>query len=168
MTPVIRQAELKDVISMGAAERDIAQEPGFFCSQPNELSDKSIADLIVSFEKNKNGIYLVAENNNEIIGHAFLEISPLRNLQHTAELNIIVHNGWQNKHVGTKLLERLVEWAKVSGLEQIQLYVRATNHPAIFLYKKFGFEEVARLKNKLKINDDFYIDDIFMTLFLSN
>lgn len=70
----------------------------------------------------------------------------------------------QRKGIGTKLLERVIEWAKNSHtLEKIQLNVRASNLSAISLYKKMGFEEEGRLKNRIKIKDR-YIDDVIMGL----
>lgn len=38
MNVIIRKAELRDAANIVKAEQEIAQEPGFFCSQPSELS----------------------------------------------------------------------------------------------------------------------------------
>lgn len=48
-------------------------------------------------------------------------------------------------------------------IKKIQLNVRASNSSAIYLYKKFGFQEEGRLKNRVKIQDR-YIDDLIMGL----
>lgn len=88
----------------------------------------------------------------------------MQSLRHIADLNIAVHLGWQSKGIGRKLLEQIIEQAKnLSVIEKIQLNVRASNIPAISLYKKMGFEEEGRLKNRVKIKD-LYIDDIIMGL----
>ena len=69
--------------------------------------------------------------------------------------------------IGTKLLKSIIEWAKNSSvIEKIQLNVRASNTTAISLYKKMGFEEEGRLKNRVKVKDR-YIDDVIMGLDLS-
>ena len=70
MNAIIRKAELRDAASIVKAEQEIAQEPGFFCSQPSELSEQNVKKTIES----SNGIYFVAEYNGDIAGHAFLEI----------------------------------------------------------------------------------------------
>lgn len=166
MKIAIRQAQIEDAQAIAQAEREIAQEPGYFCSQPSELTDENVVNTILQFRKNKNGVYLVAEYQGLIVGHAFLEPLHLQSLKHVAELNIAVHKGFQKKGIGTQLLEYLIDWAKKSPIiEKIQLNVRASNTHAISLYKKLGFEEEGRLKNQVKVNDR-YIDDIIMALYL--
>lgn len=164
MNIIIRHAKVEDAHAIAEAERQIAQNPGFLCSQPFELSDANVANTILSFLKDKKGVYLVAEQEGHLVGHAFLEPYPLQALSHVADLNIAVHLGWQSKGIGKKLLEQIIEWAKnSSSLEKIQLNVRASNAAALSLYKKMGFQEEGRLKNRLKIKDR-YIDDIVMGL----
>lgn len=161
----IRQATSEDAAAIWAAEREIAKEPGYFCSQPSELTLESVLSCISTCQDGK-GIYLIAELNDCLVGHAFLECLPIQSLRHVADLNIAVHLGWQNQGIGTKLLQEIIKRSKDSKfIRKIQLNVRATNAPAISLYKKMGFTEEGRLKKRVKVNDD-YIDDIIMGLFL--
>jgi ribosomal protein S18 acetylase RimI-like enzyme len=156
----IRKAEVKDALCIVEAEREIAQEPGHFCSQPSELDEKAVIQTIQSPQS----IYLVAEHEGQIVGHAFLEPYTLQSLRHIADLNIAVYLGWQSKGIGRQLLEQLIERAKNSSvIEKIQLNVRASNIPAISLYKKMGFQEEGRLKNRVKVKNR-YIDDLIMGL----
>lgn len=160
MNITIRKAEVKDALCIVEAEREIAQEPGYFCSESSELDEKAVIQTIQSPQS----IYLVAEHEGQVVGHAFLETYSLRSLRHVADLNIAVHLGWQKKGIGTKLLKSIIEWAKNSSvIEKIQLNVRASNTTAISLYKKIGFEEEGRLKNRVKVKN-LYIDDIIMGL----
>lgn len=156
----IRPARTEDAREIVQSEQEIAKEPGYFCSNPDELTEESIRQTI---ESHKN-IYLVAVYESKIVGHAFLEAYHLQSLSHVADLNIAVHLGWQKKGIGTKLLEQIIESAKNSGvIEKIQLSVRDLNIPAISLYKKMGFKEEGRLRNQVKIKDA-YVDDIVMGL----
>ena len=99
-----------------------------------------------------------------MVGHAFATSSPLKSLRHVAELNIVVHLGWQRKGIGSQLLDAIIAWAKnTPAVEKIQLNVRATNLGAIALYQAKGFEIEGRLKNHLKVGDS-YIDDLIMGL----
>lgn len=160
MNAIIRKAELRDAASIVKAEQEIAQEPGFFCSQPSELSKENVKNTIEA----SNGIYFVAECNGCIAGHAFLEILPLQSLKHIGQLNIAVHKGFQNRGIGTQLMEKIIEWAKESeSIEKIELNVRASNVQAIALYKKMGFLEEGCLKRRVKTEIG-YIDDILMAL----
>lgn len=167
MNIIIRHARIEDAHAIAEAERQIAQEPGFFCSEPSELTDANVANTILSFSKHGKGVYFVAEHEGILIGHAFLEPFPLKALSHVADLNIAVNLGWQGRGIGKKLLEQIIEWAKHSfTIEKIQLNVRASNNAAICLYKKMGFQEEGRLKNRLKLKKG-YIDDIIMGLDLN-
>ena len=46
---------------------------GYFCSQPNELSEQNVIKMIKSLAESEKGIYLVAERDGKIVGHAFCE-----------------------------------------------------------------------------------------------
>ncbi len=160
MNITIRKAEVKDASCIVEAEREIAQTPGFFCSQPSELDGQAVKQTIQSPQN----IYLVAEYEGQVVAHAFLDSCTLQSLRHVADLNIVVHLGWQGKGIGKKLLEQIIKSARsTSIIEKIQLNVRASNIVAISLYKKMGFQEEGRLKNKVKVKDR-YIDDIVMGL----
>jgi ribosomal protein S18 acetylase RimI-like enzyme len=167
MNITIRRATVADAHILGEAEREIAKEPGFFCSLPSELTDTNVANTINTFLKDDSGLYLVAECEGHIVGHAFLQQLRLQSMRHIATLNIAIHIGWQQKGIGRMLIERLIEWAKnTEAIEKIQLHVRSTNSVAISLYKKMGFQEEGRLKNRVKLKDR-YIDDIIMGLDLN-
>ena len=165
MNTTIRKATVEDAHAIVTAEKEIAETPGYFCSQPSELSEQNVIKTISSLADSEKGIYLVAERDGKIVGHAFLEPLHLKAICHVAELSIGVHHGWQEKGIGTALMEELIAWAKQSKtIEKIELNVRASNDRAIALYKKMGFIEEGRLKKRIKINESQYIDDVLMAL----
>lgn len=160
----IRKAKVTDAHAIYLAQQEIARTPGYFCSGPSELSEQNVIETIRKLEKTHVGIYVVAEEEGQIIGHAFLEPLPLQSICHVAELSIVVHEGWQEQGIGTALMHYLIDWAKHSEMiEKIELSVRASNARAIALYKKMGFVEEGRLKNRLKIKNR-YVDDVLMAL----
>lgn len=165
MKITIRKAKIEDANAILTAEQEIAQTPGYFCSQPHELSKQNVEKTIKTLAESKKGIYLVAECEGNIVGHAFLEALHLHSICHVAQLTIGVHHGWQEKGIGTSLMQELIAWAKHSGtIEKIELNVRASNSRAIALYKKMGFVEEGRLKKRIKISPNHYVDDILMAL----
>lgn len=165
MNTTIRKAKVEDAHAIVTAEQEIAETPGYFCSQPNELSEENVIKTIKSLAESEKGVYLVAELNGKIVGHAFLEPLHLQSICHVAQLSIGVHHGWQEKGIGTALMKELIAWAKQSTtIEKIELNVRASNSRAIALYKKMGFVEEGRLKNRIKVSENHYIDDVLMAL----
>lgn len=71
--------------------------------------------------------------------------------------NIYVLNEYRSQGIGSKLLDYLVKKCKIC--ENITLEVRKDNINAIYLYKKYGFKEVA-------IREKYYngVDGILMML----
>jgi L-amino acid N-acyltransferase YncA len=125
----IRKAKVEDAQAIVTAEQEIARTPGYFCSQPSELSEQNVIKTISSLAESGTRIYLVAELDEKIVGHAFLEPLHLKSICHVAELSIGVHHGWQEKGIGTALMEELIAWAKQSAtIEKIELNVRASNN----------------------------------------
>ena len=89
-----------------------------------------------SFEEeaeNANASYFVARENDEIIGYGGVWLVAGEG-QIT---NIAVHPDHRKKHIGSKLLECILEECRDSF--QIILEVRESNIPAICLYEKYGF-----------------------------
>lgn len=159
----IRLAQSADAALLCQAEQVIATRPGHLVSRPDELH---VQNFVATIEKPTTR-YIVAEENNEIIGHAFLEQMGLQAVAHIMRLTIAVHEGHQGQGVGRLLMTELIDWAKSTpSVEKIELHVRATNLRAIALYKKLGFEEEGRLKKRIKISETEYVDDLTMGLVL--
>lgn len=168
MNITIRQATAKDIPLLAKAVREIAATPGFLVSQPSEITEQQFLNTISKIVQTKAGQYLVAECDGCIIGHGFLEPLHLNAIRHVADLTLIIYAGWQDKGVGTLLLKHLIASAKSSKtIEKIELQVRASNTRAIALYKKMGFVEEGCRKKRVKVNNETYIDDILMGLFIT-
>ena len=62
-------------------------------------------------------------------------------------LQIAVDSKYQQKGLGGTLLRDSIKLAKTYGTIGIYLEVRASNTPAIHLYRSYGFEQVGTRKN---------------------
>lgn len=165
----IRQARLEDAAVLAQAERDIAQTPGFLVSRPHELMDDKFASKITQLATAENGLYLVAEKDWEIIGHAMLDPLPLEAIRHVVHLTLAVHPGWQGRGVGKALLTSLLEWARSAPtVEKVELHVRSGNLGAQALYRKLGFVEEGRWKRRVKVGPQQYFDDVLMGLWVKS
>lgn len=165
----IRDAQVSDAPVLAAAEKEIAKTPGSLVSKPNELLESSFAQKIENLSRIPNGKYVVAEENSEVVAHAFLEPLHLTAIQHSVQLTIAVHPGFQERGIGMLTLSHLIEWAQnTSGVEKIELNVRASNLRAIRLYQKLGFHFEGRIRHRLKISKEIYLDDLKMGLFVKS
>ncbi len=71
--------------------------------------------------------------------------------------NIAVAKKWRRKGVGEELMIWLLQEAKRKNIVRLTLEVRTCNYPAISLYKKFGFKEVALRKHYYPEGTDAYL-----------
>ena len=84
-------------------------------------------------------IYVYEEDNN-ILGFLHTEY----HYEITDIVNIAIDINNQNKGIGKKLIDYLIENTKS---EKLMLEVRESNSSAIALYTKCGFKEIHRRKN---------------------
>ncbi len=88
----------------------------------------------------ENDHLLVAESEGKVVGIVALRINPSPRLNHTASLGIGIHPDYQNKKIGSRLLEEILDLAdNWLMLIRVELDVFEDNERAIHLYEKFGF-----------------------------
>lgn len=95
-------------------------------------SEKSFYDELT---KNKMAIYIVAQENDEIVGYGGMW--HVINEGHIT--NVAVKKEHRNKGIGTKIINSLIDIAKEKEMIGITLEVRVSNDKAKSLYKKSGF-----------------------------
>lgn len=86
--------------------------------------------------KNKLAVYLVAVEDGNAVGYAGMW--HVVNEGHIT--NVAVSPKHRGKHIGSALMEALVEEGKSREMLGITLEVRKSNAAAIGLYKKYGFK----------------------------
>jgi N-acetylglutamate synthase-like GNAT family acetyltransferase len=87
----------------------------------------------------KGGMIFYAQHNDKIVGTASL----IKIDEFTFELSkMAVTDGVQGLGIGNKLMEYCLTVAKETGIKKVILYSNRKLLPAIYLYKKYGFQEV--------------------------
>ena len=116
------------------------------------------ANILESELKSENSKYIVAEENDKILGFAGILLTP----DDTQITNIVTKKSERNKGIGRQLLDKLIEMTRELEKDSISLEVDETNDTAIFLYKRQGFKEVGRRKKYYKgINDAIIMTKFF-------
>ena len=103
--------------------------------------------------KSCDSIQLLAKVNGEIIGTASLSRKQ-RRMGHRAEFGIGLKKAWWGCGAASALMERILAFAKETGVEQVNLEVRSDNKRAIALYEKFGFRKLCTFPGFFKINGE--------------
>jgi len=88
---------------------------------------------------------LVAEVGGRIVGDATLHRRKYGWARHAAKLRVTIAKDFQNKGLGTKLVQELTRMAANEGLDKILVEVMANQTVALRAFEKMGFERVATL-----------------------
>ena len=88
--------------------------------------------------ENENTTYIVAKENNEVVGFAGLSIC----FDEATLNNIVVKKSCRGRGIGGELLESLIELCTDLNAKSFTLEVNVNNTPAINLYEKFGFKNL--------------------------
>ena len=101
----------------------------------------------------ENQIYLLALEDGEIVGSCQYNGFTKARLAHRGEIAISVKKAMWGRHIGTRMMEALLDFARnIAQAEILSLEVRSDNARAIALYQKFGFEKIGTFPGFLKIN----------------
>ncbi|SEP95681.1 L-amino acid N-acyltransferase YncA [Streptococcus equinus] len=149
-----------------------------FCNQVGSETDNlsygsegmglSVAEeekILAKFQNDKMSYFLLAEENGQIVGSCNCRSFRKKRLSHRAEIGIAVKKAYWNKGIGRKLLTRLINLSRQSGLKILSLEVRTDNKGAIHLYESIGFRRIGTFEGFMEI-DGKSIDFDIMELFL--
>jgi ribosomal protein S18 acetylase RimI-like enzyme len=153
----MRQARPSDASQVAALLRQVA-ETGVSFASPDEIDDARVEqDLAEGL-----GLRVVAERHGEVAG--FLKLDPGRyvSVSRTARMQLVVRRDVQGKGIGQELLRAAISWAEGGAVDRIEVFVRETNVRALDLYKRFGFVEEGRLRQRVRLPDGRRVDDVVL------
>ena len=91
--------------------------------------------------------FIVYEENNEILGYAYgSRFRPRAAYNYVAESTVYVKQTAQGKQIGSKLYAELIRLLKETNLHSVLGVLTIPNEASIKLHEKFGFVQVANLK----------------------
>jgi RimJ/RimL family protein N-acetyltransferase len=102
--------------------------------------------------------FVVAVLGDQIIASSDLQIAG----EQTGSIGLVVKSGFRGLGVGTEILGVMSTHAKSVGIKVLSVTVFVTNTPAIRLYRKMGFVELAGSNRRLIRNGE-SVDEMTMT-----
>ena len=117
---------------------------------------------------NELGAQLIARaaESGAIVGEASLRRLKGALVRHVAVAALGVHPSWQAQGLGRALMQGLLDWARATAVERVELYTRADNMRARALYASLGFKEEAVRARFIRLGPEPYVDDVVMCMFL--
>lgn len=95
----------------------------------------SLSQFVASSLRDSEGSLVVESPDGATLGFAVYQ----RVLDEATLLNIAVLPDHQGRGIGGSLMRALLEQLRTEGVARLLLEVRRGNHPAIALYRRFGF-----------------------------
>ena len=102
------------------------------------FSDPWSENSVASELNNPLSLWLVALERDRVAGY----IGSQSVMGESDVMNVAVHPDFRRQGIGERLILALVEELKSLRNHSLTLEVRASNEPAISLYKKLGFQQV--------------------------
>lgn len=103
----------------------------------------SIGLYLAELRREADRLYVVATSGSKVVGYAGLLLQG----EDAHVTTIGVDEGWQGRRIGTRLLLVLARHAARHGAANLTLEVRASNEPAVKLYRRFGLAPAGVRKN---------------------
>ncbi len=102
--------------------------------------------VFIDYENEMSIVALLGGESGEMIG-----IGSYVRIPHTnsAEVSFLVRDDWQNKGLGTMLLEQIIEIAKGKGIEELVAWVSIENTRMMHIFRKCGYPMRFRVEGNL-------------------
>ena len=111
-------------------------------------------------------LVLVATVDGAIVGEASVQRLKPTFTRHVGVFSIEVHPDQQRHGIGRALLCACIDWAKIRGIERLELYTRSDNDRARTLYESEGFTVESARARFIRLPDGTYVDDLVYVRFL--
>ncbi|MCI9074812.1 MAG: GNAT family N-acetyltransferase [Dorea sp.] len=112
-------------------------------------------EYLQQMRESRHSVHYSVWKDGEMIGDASLKELP-RRMSHRADMGLSVVKAEWNKGIGSRLLDKMIEYARQNEIEIINLEVRSDNTGAIHLYEKYGFKHIGTMPAFFKIGNSYF------------
>ncbi|WP_418318892.1 GNAT family N-acetyltransferase [Piscinibacter sakaiensis] len=150
---VIRRAVESDAQSLLALREALFAESDYLLWEPGESRVKVEEERkrLRSLDGAGNSICLVAVLDGVPVGFLNAIGFQVNRLAHATKLALAVRRSHWGKGIGAALLGEAMAWSRAAGLVRVELTVHTSNHRAIALYRRFGFEVEGLRRSSLRV-----------------
>ena len=167
MTPdvTIRRALESDAATLLALRTAIFQETEYMLWESGEFRDTVDEERqrIARLNGKPNSLCLVATKEVQLIGFLNAMGGQVNRLKHSTTLALGVLSAHWGKGVATAMLNEALSWSRRTGITRVELTVHTTNHRAISLYERAGFQIEGTRRCSLLVSGR-YVDEYLMSV----
>ena len=112
------------------------------------LSEEQTLQNIASITQSENHTAFVALYENKIVGWIGAAYSIMIEVMPHCEINgLVIDENNRGKGVGKSLIEKVIQWAKEKGVDNLSLRCNIKRSEAHLFYEHLGFKEIKQQKN---------------------
>ncbi|KIC02505.1 GCN5 family acetyltransferase [Flavobacterium sp. JRM] len=112
------------------------------CELENEVLDFGVFTKIFNKNiSNRNNLYLLAENENEVVG--FISFHTQNLLHHCGLVGEIqeffINKDYRGKGIGRQLIQKILDYADQNNLKSIEVTTNRRREENVLIYENLGF-----------------------------
>ncbi|MGX2959648.1 N-acetyltransferase family protein [Peribacillus sp. JNUCC 23] len=156
---LIREIKPEDAESFVSLIRQVESEADFMLMEAGErkISNEQQRKRLEQMEEEAKSTILVAEQDGgKLVGYLIAIGGNARRNKHSVYLVIGILKEYRGRGIGTKLFQKIEEWAITHNILRLELTVVTQNEVGVSLYKKMGFEIEGTKRNSLMIEDTLF------------
>ncbi|WP_369596733.1 GNAT family N-acetyltransferase [Tuberibacillus sp. Marseille-P3662] len=101
-------------------------------------------------------IFVAEQEEGKLVGYLVVIGGSVKRTKHSAYLVIGILEEYRGRGIGTKLFQRVEDWAINHNISRLELTVVTQNEAGVALYKKTGFEIEGMKRHSLVIDGAFF------------
>ena len=139
-------------------------ETEFLLRYPDEmnLTVEEEGDILEKRLEDEHSVLFALKVGNRIIAAANVSGNSKKKIRHIGTIGISIRKEYWGKGLGTKMFEKIIEWADEKEILRLDLQVNINNERGVALYKRFGFRIEGTIKMATKLSDGTFSDEYMM------
>lgn len=156
----IRPARQDDFDGLVDTIRDVTDEETYVVAE--SIAERLLyEDVVTRHNTVESRVFFVATHDGEVVGWTHLTLPQLDKLRAAAKLTVGVREAYREHGVGSRLLERALDWAEANGHEKVYNSVPATNDRALSFLESHGWETEGTRREHYEIDGEL-VDEVMM------
>ncbi|MGZ5093860.1 MAG: N-acetyltransferase family protein [Burkholderiales bacterium] len=160
----IREATPDDASAVIALLERLYAETNFLLYESGEMNSnvEAYARRMAEGIEKGNWMMFIAECDDSLVGALFASRGNVKRTFHCLTFGLAVLRANWGQGIGRALLGAAESWARARGVHRLELTVRTTNHRAMALYEKAGFESEGVKRHSQRVEGE-YVNDVLMS-----
>lgn len=160
MQYTIRPARQEDFEGLVETIRAVTDEDTYVVAE--SIAERLLyEDAVMRHNTVESRVFFVATIDGEVVGWAHLDLPQVEKLQCAAQLTVGVREEVRHNGIGSRLLERGLDWADANGYHKVYNSVPATNDAALSFLESHGWETEGIRREHYEVEDTL-VDEVMM------